>query len=981
MAGKKKIEQKFDIFESFKQNILNTDVIHFIENNLTLDGKPFSLTESGYKPFVDIYRYIALKSIEPNSKPIVLVKGRQVGATTMASALECYFMACGLYGTSGRPPMRIGHLFPTLAMAAIYTKTKLNTMISQSKPMPGVLKSNGMLKSFMESKIDSSNPSNDSLFFKLFTGGNTLFIESTGIDGDRLRGRSCDVFMFDECFPYDQNIEIEGGKIKIGKLYDLFFAGKQLPLVKTYNEKNDSFEYKKILNAWCRGERKLVKLTCGNREIKCTTNHKFLTTNGWKMVSELEVGNIIKTTSPITGQISKSLNDDQMQIMLGSFLGDGHIRQHGLNRYRVAIIHGIKQQDYCEWKASMFDAKPTYLEKNGYSQKPAVTFRSKLFALENKFPQTKKTCPQWILDKLDARGLAIWIMDDGAPNMQQMGMCLSTCSFDEESQIRIVEKLKSMGIDCHYKFYKTKNRKSDGYFYVLINKEAYLKLCDIVKPYIHPNIFYKIRGSSEEAPNYKWNNSFNNHGLIVVDKIENTEEIKNVYDIEVEDNHNFIVTSVRKSKNLGGLIAHNCQDIPSVAIGTVNKILAQAHYGKVGHGVQVYFGTPKQKGTHYYNIWQMAHQHYYHLRCRKCNELFPLYRPDVNWEEIWLYGYIVKCTKCGEEQDKRQAAENGKWVAINGTEEGSKYIGYHINQLYMPTYTKETILDSKPERNPNNTERLYQNEVLGEFYSGEGGLMSPEQVYEVCGDAGRKFSSGISADEKKRVYAGFDWGQKGDLDQLRGHQRGQSYSCGIILTAETPNRFIIEYGMKLKRNDPEYKLEAIEELYRRYSILLGVGDIGDAYDLTHVLQRKYGERFLASRAVAKVNGHIRYNKEIFPKEIMFERDYFYSEIFGLLKSGSFRFPMGSYEQVASMVEHCCSMDIKVGVSRQGDPVRKYVKGPTPNDFFCALANAYLAYKFHITQGFNIKQPQFMKYDVAQKRRQIPAIVGYIPRWR
>jgi len=619
---KKKIDDQFSIFNSFKENILNTDVIHFIENNLTLDGKPFSLTASGYKPFVDIYRYIALKAIEPNSKPIVLVKGRQVGATTMASALECYFMACGLYGNNNRPPMRIGHLFPTLAMAAIYTKTKLNTMISQSKPMPGVLKSNGMLKTFMESKIDSSNPSNDSLFFKLFQGGNQLFIESTGIDGGRLRGRTGDACFFDEV-----------------------------------------------------------------------------------------------------------------------------------------------------------------------------------------------------------------------------------------------------------------------------------------------------------------------------------------------------------------------QDINNIAIGTVNKILAQSHYGKVGSGIQVYFGTPKQKGSSYYNMWMASQQHYYHLRCEKCNELFPLYRPDVNWEEIWKYGFTVECTHCHHDQDKRDAAQNGKWLPIKGTEEDSKYIGYHINQLYMPTYTKETILEYKPERNPNNTERIYQNEVLGEFYSGEGGLLSAEQVYEICGDEGRPFTSGISPHDKKRVYAGFDWGQKGDLDQLRGHQRGQSYSCGVILTAETPGRFVVEYGMKLKKNDHEYKLEAIEELYRRYSILLGVGDIGDAYDLTHVLQRKYGDRFLASRAVAKVNSHIRYNKDVFPKEILFERDYYYSELFGLLKSGAIRFPMGAYEQIAEMVQHCCSMDIKVGMSRQGDPVRKYVKGVTPNDFFSALLNAYLAYKFHITQGFNIKQPQFMKYDVAQKKRQIPAILGHMPRWR
>ena len=36
------------------------------------------------------------------------------------------------------------------------------------------------------------------------------------------------------------------------------------------------------------------------------------------------------------------------------------------------IIHCEKQKEYCEWKANMFGIKELkYIEKNGYSQKPA----------------------------------------------------------------------------------------------------------------------------------------------------------------------------------------------------------------------------------------------------------------------------------------------------------------------------------------------------------------------------------------------------------------------------------------------------------------------------------------------------------------------------------------------------------------------------------------------------------------------------------
>jgi len=102
-----------DIFDRLTASILNIDPVHFCEANLTLEGKPFRLRRNGYKPFVDIYRYIGIKAVTKNSKPIVLVKGRQVGATTMGVNLELFFMGCGMFGTNGRPPMRIMHLFPT----------------------------------------------------------------------------------------------------------------------------------------------------------------------------------------------------------------------------------------------------------------------------------------------------------------------------------------------------------------------------------------------------------------------------------------------------------------------------------------------------------------------------------------------------------------------------------------------------------------------------------------------------------------------------------------------------------------------------------------------------------------------------------------------------------------------------------------------------------------------------------------------------
>lgn len=621
-ASKIKKGSKEDLFSQIKENLLAIDPVAFCEKYLTLDGRPFRLNGNGYKPFADIYRYIGLKSLEKDSKPVVLVKGRQVGATTMAAALELFFVASGSFGASNRPPIRIMHCFPQLELAYAYTKVKLNSMIASAMPYKDYnnSKSNFGNKTFLQAKLDTSTSSNDSLQFKQFAGGNHIWIESTGLNGDRLRGRTVDVLFFDEV-----------------------------------------------------------------------------------------------------------------------------------------------------------------------------------------------------------------------------------------------------------------------------------------------------------------------------------------------------------------------QDMKGAALGNATKTLAKAQYGRVGEGIQVYFGTPKQRGSEYWNIWNASSQQYFHLGCESCKETFPLYGPGSDWEKIWLHGFIVKCTHCGHEQDKRQAAERGKWIAFNDNPDAS-FVGYHINQLYMPEFTKEKILSEKPENHPINTERAYQNEVLGEFFSGDASPITPEQIDQHCADRERKFRASISYNENKKVYLGCDWGQKVDIDTGAGgkrSQQGQSYSCAVILVADGPHILSIDFATRLKKNDFESKRAIIEQIYRQYSVTLGVGDIGFANDLTEVLQREFGEKFLGSQAVSRLNGHIKYKTDFFPSTIMFERDYYIAELYDLMKQGKIRFPFGDYEKVGWLVQHCCSMEIKPKVDRAGYTGIRYVKGSTPNDGFMAMLNAYLAYKFDITNAFSIHNPNLINEN-AKSKSSLPVVVGYVP---
>lgn len=602
------------------------DPVAFCEKYLKLEGKPFTLSDNGYKPFSDIYRYIGIKALEPSSKPVIMVKGRQVGATTMASALEMYFMGSGLFGGE-KPPIRVIHTFPQLELAAAYSKTKLNQIIITSATPEGAEVKAGKVKSHMQMLLDQSSGTGESLTFKQFVGGNHLWVESIGIDADRIMGRSADVIFFDE---------------------------------------------------------------------------------------------VQKTTD--------------------------------------------------------------------------------------------------------------------------------------------------------------------------------------------------------------------------------------------------------------------------LALGNALKILTTAKYGEPSKGVRIYFGTPRRKGSGFQKMWQKSSQQYYYLGCEGCEKHFPLYTPGSDdWEKIWIHGYIVKCPHCGHEQNKLEAAERGKWVALkNPDDDDCEMIGFHINQLYMPMFTREAIEKEKPGKHPINTERVFMNEVLGEFFQGDSSPITAEEISQLCGDRERKFSPRIVPTQgliQQFAILGIDYGARSDLEQLaqpdKITHRGQSYSTAVVLLSKGPGLLSIEYAKKFTKNDPEYKKGLIDQIIRQYNIQLAIGDIGYSNDFSYTLHQMYGDKYIVSRAHAAVNDHVKFRPDTFPKELIFERDHYIGELYEQMKKGMIRFPFGDYERIGWLVEHCASMEIKPSISRTGaDPSVHYVKGGTPNDGFMALLNAYLAYKFLVTRAFTQTNPMLIN----EKNVNKPLVMsGYVAR--
>lgn len=369
----------------------------------------------------------------------------------------------------------------------------------------------------------------------------------------------------DECFPYRQKIATSEGACDIGAVFARWKAGETV-MVHSFDESTRTFAVKPVTHAWeKRAAEELVEVKYSESGFKSTPNHRVLTPEGWRCAGDLRGGDLLISrydTSLKEVAVAKAMNDDQYQVFLGSLLGDGCLQGLPSGRYRLAVTHGQCQREYCEWKAGMFGAGLGEFV-GGYKSAVEVRFATAVIDLpaHKPFPVGKKTwCPQWVLDELDDRGLAIWFMDDASVNGSG-GITIHTNTFDEASHVRICARLKAMGFDAGYGL-STKHGRS--FYYVKMGQESGMALLARVAPYVHRGMAYKLSNSRKFATvgTYRWNSGYLDYGTVRVASVRRFRpEDTRVYDIEVEGTHTFVCCSI------GGIgpVVHNCHHLAAQA--------------------------------------------------------------------------------------------------------------------------------------------------------------------------------------------------------------------------------------------------------------------------------------------------------------------------------------------------------------------------------------------------------------------------------
>lgn len=200
-------------------------------------------------------------------------------------------------------------------------------------------------------------------------------------------------------------------------------------------------------------------------------------------------------------------NKESRNLLIALLLGDGTIS----NNFVFKIAHCEEQKDYLEWKVKQL--KEAGIRNNGikfyikirgfnsgvpvyYTQLNIVPF---IKVLRRVFYKDKKTIGnRKLLNRLDARGIAIWYMDDGHINIRKSKgkvhgfyIKISICGPKEEVQV-IIDYFKEVWDINFYMIHEGK--KKDSYSLCCGTKEG-LKFIDIVKPYVQqvPSMIHKIQ--------------------------------------------------------------------------------------------------------------------------------------------------------------------------------------------------------------------------------------------------------------------------------------------------------------------------------------------------------------------------------------------------------------------------------------------------------------------------------------------------------
>ncbi len=358
------------------------------------------------------------------------------------------------------------------------------------------------------------------------------------------------------CMSYGTRVTLaDGSQEKIGKI-----VNQRMDVdVLSYDPATGQVVPRKIVNWFNNGlTDRFLQFTVaksggnGGAQFAATENHLIRTTGGWRAAGELIVGDRLLVAEP------RRLSGQQMQVVLGSLMGDGNLSPNSRGRLgtRFRLGHGAKQAAYLDWKVSLLgniecsrtvDAKGAVFAD--FSPLPELAELHDVVYLGD----GKKHLTWDYLKALTPVALAIWYMDDGCFTLRSKGVqerthggtgsiefCVEAMS--QGSRTRLVQYLHdTWGLDVKLTL---RTQKA----VLVFTTSASEKFQKLVAPYVHPSMDYKLlpryRQRFSLQPEFAEPELRLQPARILDIRIKPRTRSMHRFDIEVEGGHNYFVDGV-----------------------------------------------------------------------------------------------------------------------------------------------------------------------------------------------------------------------------------------------------------------------------------------------------------------------------------------------------------------------------------------------------------------------------------------------------
>ena len=224
---------------------------------------------------------------------------------------------------------------------------------------------------------------------------------------------------------------------------------------------------------------------------------------------------------------------ESRNLLIGMLLGDGTISNNNIFK----LAHSTEQKDYLEWKISQLKEAAirntgikSYISSRGYNKGSEVLYTQLNIIPFIKvlrrvvYKNGKKTFSRKLLNRLDAKEIAIWFMDDGHINVntsEQRSSIQHTIKIATCVELEIAEMITNYFKEKWNIKFRIFPEGKETYSIATSSEIDCLNFVKLVKPYIEqvPSLLYKIRDNftKEEFIAYQQTDNFRSARHVIGD--------------------------------------------------------------------------------------------------------------------------------------------------------------------------------------------------------------------------------------------------------------------------------------------------------------------------------------------------------------------------------------------------------------------------------------------------------------------------------